>query len=69
MLLKGVTPEPLDVAHAALFLASDEARFLNGANLFIDGGYNVTNPSFSIALEKISTLNALSPPPLPPPPK
>jgi NAD(P)-dependent dehydrogenase (short-subunit alcohol dehydrogenase family) len=27
-----------DVAHAALFLASDEARFLNGVSLPVDGG-------------------------------
>ena len=27
-----------DVANAALFLASDEARFITGANLPVDGG-------------------------------
>lgn len=31
------TPE--DVANAALFLASDEATFLTGHNLFVDGGW------------------------------
>jgi 3-oxoacyl-[acyl-carrier protein] reductase len=30
------TPE--DIAHAYLFLASDEAAFINGAVLHIDGG-------------------------------
>ena len=30
------TPE--EVAHAALFLASDEARFINAADILIDGG-------------------------------
>ncbi len=30
--------EPEDVAHAYLFLASDEARFINGAVLSVDGG-------------------------------
>jgi len=31
--------EPRDVAFAALFLASDEARFITGADLAVDGGY------------------------------
>jgi NAD(P)-dependent dehydrogenase (short-subunit alcohol dehydrogenase family) len=31
--------EPVDVANAILFLASDEARFITGASLVIDGGY------------------------------
>jgi len=33
--------EPEDVAYAAVYLASDEARFVTGANLVIDGGWNV----------------------------
>jgi NAD(P)-dependent dehydrogenase (short-subunit alcohol dehydrogenase family) len=31
--------EPRDVANGVLFLASDEARFITGASLAIDGGY------------------------------
>ena len=31
--------EPEDVANAVLFLASDEARFVHGAALVVDGGY------------------------------
>ena len=31
------TPE--DVARAALFLASDEATYLTGVNLMVDGGW------------------------------
>ncbi len=35
----GHTGEPLDVAYAVLYLASDEARFVTGAELLVDGGY------------------------------
>lgn len=51
--LKGVAPEALDVANAALFLASDEAKFVSGLNFVIDGGYSVTNPSFSTAVKNL----------------
>jgi NAD(P)-dependent dehydrogenase (short-subunit alcohol dehydrogenase family) len=36
--LTGELGRPEDVAHAALFLASDEARFVLGAGLVVDGG-------------------------------
>jgi NAD(P)-dependent dehydrogenase (short-subunit alcohol dehydrogenase family) len=32
--------EPEDVANAALFLASDEATFVSGINLMVDGGWS-----------------------------
>lgn len=35
----GHVGEPDDVANAILFLASDEARFVHGAALTVDGGY------------------------------
>ena len=31
--------EPIEVAYGVLFLASDEAWFVTGAELVIDGGY------------------------------
>lgn len=31
--------EPIDVAYGVLYLASDEARFVTGSELYIDGGY------------------------------
>ncbi|XP_030548656.1 secoisolariciresinol dehydrogenase-like [Rhodamnia argentea] len=46
--LKGLTLKAEDVANAALFLASDEARYVSGHNLFIDGGLSIVNPSFNM---------------------
>jgi len=34
----GMVAEPLDIAYGYLYLASDEARFVNGICLTIDGG-------------------------------
>uniref|UniRef100_A0A6N2ML70 Uncharacterized protein n=1 Tax=Salix viminalis TaxID=40686 RepID=A0A6N2ML70_SALVM len=36
--LKGAKCEEIDVAKAALFLASDEAKYITGHNLVVDGG-------------------------------
>ncbi|HYG95268.1 MAG TPA: SDR family oxidoreductase, partial [Nocardioides sp.] len=33
--------EPEDIARAALFLVSDDASFITGENLVVDGGYTV----------------------------
>ncbi|KAL4605958.1 hypothetical protein ACB092_09G067700 [Castanea dentata] len=46
--LKGVTLKAEDVANAALFLASDESRYVSGHNLLIDGGFSIVNPSFNM---------------------
>jgi NAD(P)-dependent dehydrogenase (short-subunit alcohol dehydrogenase family) len=36
--LLGTEGTAWDVAHAALFLASEESSFVSGAELFVDGG-------------------------------
>lgn len=35
----GFPAEPIDIAYGVLFLASDEARFVTGSEMVIDGGY------------------------------
>ncbi len=37
--LQGRIAEPMEVARAALFLASDEASFVSGTHLFVDNGF------------------------------
>ena len=38
----GTLGEPWDIAHAVLFLASDEAKYVNGTKLVVDGGLSMT---------------------------
>lgn len=33
-----------DVAHAVVFLASDEAQYINGTEIIVDGGFTATTP-------------------------
>jgi NAD(P)-dependent dehydrogenase (short-subunit alcohol dehydrogenase family) len=38
---------PADIAHAVVFLASDEARYINGHSLVVDGGSSVHVPGYA----------------------
>ncbi|RCV30976.1 hypothetical protein SETIT_6G139300v2 [Setaria italica] len=40
--MDGTVLEPEDIARAALYLASDEAKYVSGHNLIVDGGYAVS---------------------------
>lgn len=46
--LKGLELMPDDVANAVVFLASDEARYISGVNLMVDGGFTSVNHLFRV---------------------
>ncbi|XP_027349449.1 short-chain dehydrogenase reductase 3b-like [Abrus precatorius] len=48
--LKGVVLKTRHIAEAALFLASDEAVYVSGHNLVVDGGFSVIKRSYSSTL-------------------
>ncbi|KAL8214361.1 hypothetical protein R6Q57_003810 [Mikania cordata] len=46
--LKGVMLKTEDVANAALFLASEESKYISGQNICIDGGAGIVNPAITM---------------------
>ncbi|OAY43009.1 momilactone A synthase [Manihot esculenta] len=46
--LKGVKLDVNDMAEAALYLASEESKFVSGMNLVVDGGYSLRHSSLGI---------------------
>ncbi|XP_040995533.1 secoisolariciresinol dehydrogenase-like isoform X2 [Juglans microcarpa x Juglans regia] len=53
--LKGPVLEAGDLAEAALFLASEESKYVSGLNLVVDGGYSTTNVAFTETIQKFFT--------------
>ncbi|XP_040995534.1 secoisolariciresinol dehydrogenase-like [Juglans microcarpa x Juglans regia] len=54
--LKGAVLEEGDLAEAALFLASEESKYVSGLNLVVDGGYSTTNIAFPESIRKFFSI-------------
>ncbi|EEF38585.1 secoisolariciresinol dehydrogenase [Ricinus communis] len=51
--LKEAVLGPEDVAEAALYLGSDESKYVSGHNLVVDGGFTKVNPGFCMFPQSI----------------
>ncbi|KAI3997270.1 hypothetical protein MKX01_009114 [Papaver californicum] len=52
--LKGTSIKTEDIAEAAVYLSSDESKYVSGLNLVVDGGYTTTNPTFNMSVRASS---------------
>ena len=53
--LLGRTGAPEEIARAVLFLCSDEASFITGVDLPVDGGYSAMGPEQAVpAIPKLT---------------
>lgn len=53
----GFASAPSDIAHAALYLACDDARFVNGHTLVVDGGRSINGGSARFASSPAKTVS------------
>ncbi|KAL9391026.1 hypothetical protein Peur_014946 [Populus x canadensis] len=51
--LKEAVLKAEDIAEAALFLGSDESKYVSGHNLIVDGGFTIVNPGFCMFPQSI----------------
>ena len=51
--LKEATLKPEDIAQAALYLGSDDSKYVSGHNLVVDGGFTVVNPGLCMFPQSI----------------
>lgn len=54
----GIASDPMDIANAALYLASDEARLVNGHTLVVDAGRSVNGGSSRFAASAPAMVDA-----------
>ncbi|KAL3351762.1 hypothetical protein AABB24_020040 [Solanum stoloniferum] len=55
--LKGALLDEQDVANAMLYLTSDDAKYVSGHNLILDGGFSTTNVAITDAYKKLFPSN------------
>uniref|UniRef100_A0A7N2KKM4 Uncharacterized protein n=1 Tax=Quercus lobata TaxID=97700 RepID=A0A7N2KKM4_QUELO len=44
--LNGEVLKPKDIVEVALYIGSDESKYVSGHNIVIDGGFTIVNPGF-----------------------